>query len=262
VAHKIYPNYNHQKLESSVENRFQDQTLIRVREDLSSISFTPLLETNAINLTSFSQCLIVGFGLQESSLTKTGFLSGSLIPRHKETIHLENGIITVNGAYFVELLPGDSGGPLLCYNPKEKQWFDLGTASAHSWEHESLYAANANLSFSPWPLTQSQTRTFPSAVAEQKLLAKSPQYLRPYSTVKTIDGEAFYNGDLDLVMVSDIKEHSASAVIATIKVRSASINYLCLGSFLCYGDQREVIVQKTDLVESRYKYPDLFDPFL
>lgn len=261
LGHEVYPNYSNQNLESSIENRYQDQALIQVQEDLSAISFIALTQTSSIDLRSFSQCLITGFGLQEASRTKTGFLSGSIIPHHQDTIRLEDGVINVNGAYFVELLPGDSGGPLLCYNSKNQQWFDLGTASAHSWEHESIYAANANLSFSSWALTHKQTRVSSPAQSRADRLTRKPKYLRPYSVVKETTGEIFYNGDLDLIIVSDIEDYDDRLVKATISVMSASINFLCLDFFLCYGDQRRVIIDKADLIESRHTFPAPYDPF-
>ena len=260
VDHLVYPDYNQDLLESDILNRDQDQTLIKVFQDLSSISTIALTDTSSINLDSFSQCLIAGFGLQERSLTKTGFLSASLIPNHRELIKLDSGIITVNGAYLVELLPGDSGGPLLCF--KNGNWFDLGTASAHTWEHESIYSANANLDFSDWPLTTEQNEEA-SAVKSYALdESNKPKFLAPYSLVTTLEGVVLYNGDLDYVRISDITEYDENTVKAQIKVDSASINFLCLGQFLCYGDTFEVLIEKKYLRDTRNSYPLLFDPFL
>jgi V8-like Glu-specific endopeptidase len=259
-SHETYPSYDQQSLESAIENRFQDQALITVIEDLSSISFTALTNSSSLDLNSFSECLIAGFGLQEKSLNKTGYLSGSLIPDHAKRIKLSSGIINVKGAYLVELLPGDSGGQLLCY--RNSSWFDLGTASAHSWEHESIYAANSNLGFSSSPLFKEIQRIRKPTLQLNRVSAKKPRYLAPYSTVKTVDGEFLYNGDLDFVMISDVSPIDANFIKATLKVESASINFLCLGQFLCYGDVKEVIINKRDILDTRYRYPPLYDPFL
>ena len=256
---KRHPQYNHRILQREIENRFQDQALITTKEDLSDISFIPLTNSSSIKIENFEQCLIAGFGQQEISRSQTGFLSGSLIPGFKDKIELGHDIIKVHGAYLVELLPGDSGGPLLCY--QDHLWFDLGTASAHTWDYESIYSANANLDFDSSELTQVRRGHSTAAKAQESRIAQEPKYLRPYSKVQAEDGRSFFNGDLTFVELSIVDDSDPKYVKAKIQVGGASSNYLCSEPFLCYGDSKEVLVRKEDLLDKPHSFNSLYDPF-
>lgn len=257
---QTYPSYDHRLLQREEENRYQDQALINVKEDLAAISFIPLMSSTSIDLNEFTQCLMAGFGRQESSMTKTGFLNGALIPNINSRIFLDDGVIRIAGAYLVELLPGDSGGPLLCY--KKGQWFDLGTASAHTWEYESLYSANANLKAFNADFSVNPHNNGSPVNAFKTTSSAKRSFLRPYSTIKDSKNSVlYYNGDLTFVEVSNEFELNEDEIEAEIKVNSASQSFLCSSPFLCYGQNFRAIIKKVDLLDSPFRFPKPYDPF-
>lgn len=246
-----FPKYQHRTLMREEENRWQDHALIQLKKSapLPPLKMIKTLEEFEQQRKNFSQCLIAGFGIHEETQLGTGNLVGTIYSPNK--VELRDGLVVAKGSYLFELLPGDSGGPLLCYG--SGRWFDLGTASAHNWDHESLYAANfLNDSvidwFSQFDL-ESSIEIFQGPARNKKVERAQVEIgkrvkLKPYTIIKTENGD-FYNGDANASI--EIEFVLRNKVFGKITSNDMSKFYTCDPHFLCYGDQITGTVEILDL---------------
>jgi hypothetical protein len=244
---KRFDDYSHRTLMREEENRWQDHALITLSK---SVGLPPLkMVKNEENLKAllptFSQCLIAGFGLYEETSKGTGTLIGTIYSPKK--LEIRGGLVVAKGAYEFELLPGDSGGALLCYGPG--RWYDLGVASAHNWEHESLYAANfAVESFYEQYVEESLIEIFQNparkVVTSSEAVLGEVMVLKPYTIIRTNDG-LFFNGDAKAkIKISKIAGDEVTGEIESVDM---SRFYTCDPQFLCYGDKVTGTIKKRDL---------------
>lgn len=239
--------YDHRQVMREEENRWQDHALISLSKSVGLPPLKILMTKESLEetLPTFSQCLVAGYGLNEETSKGTGNLVGTVFSPEK--IEIRDGLVVAKGTYLFELLPGDSGGPLLCYG--NGRWYDLGVASAHNWEHESLYAANfAAGDFYLSRVEESLIEIFQNPVRE---ILKSSEptvgkkmILKPYSIITT-DSGFFFNGDAKAtISITDIVGEKVFGEIESVDM---SRFYTCDSQFLCYGDKVTGFIKKRDL---------------
>lgn len=153
-------------------------------------------------------------------------------------------------------MPGDSGGPLLCR--LGQTWYDLGTASAHNWDHDSLYAPNFAVSqwHDDFPLNKQQLNTFSKLKSPQvqsfEIKLGETYYLLPYSQIKAEEGP-FYNGDNTFTQITVTKIENKN-VFGTIESLGSSSFFICEDRYLCYGVSVEGRVLRSRLRPQRFLY--------
>ncbi len=244
--------YNHRLLQREETNRWFDQAIIHLEKEILLPTLELVKERARLEkiLPSFEACAIAGYGLSETHSAQTGHLKGVLVP--PQTLNIRDQLIYAEGQYLYELLPGDSGSGLICYS--QGKWFDLGTASAHDWDHNSLFAPNflaktlfnqfVLKSFSPSNSTGLRMETS----HQNSLSLEGELYLLPYSKIKTTGGIR-YNGDLEGLRVEILDILSQTEVLARIRVNQSSRFFLCEEEFLCYGTLTEGIISINDLTQ-------------
>jgi hypothetical protein len=253
---KVYPNYDHRLINREEFNRWQDHALIQLERSPKIPAFTLISTRERLEklLPKFSECLISGYGLNEGNLTRTGVLHGSRFSPSR--LKLKNQLIYLEGIYKVELMPGDSGGPLLCR--LGQTWYDLGTASAHNWDHDSLYAPNFAVSqwHDDFPLNKQQLNTFSKLKSPQvqsfEIKLGETYYLLPYSQIKAEEGP-FYNGDNTFTQITVTKIENKN-VFGTIESLGSSSFFICEDRYLCYGVSVEGRVLRSRLRPQRFLY--------
>lgn len=261
-----YPEFNHREILRDEYNRWQDHALIQTKQEIQSQPFTIVLDEELSNTVreKSSHCLISGFGLQEDASRGTGYLSGSLYPAR--LVKKQERMLFSHGRYLFELLPGDSGGPLLCHY--QNTWYDLGTASAHDWDHNSLYAPNSEVAhwYKKFPLNLKQLNKSPIPKSPPLPLPEvrigETYYLKTYSRFREKEtGDFFFNGDnrYTTIKVFRIK---GEQVFGQIVASGASQFYLCEPGYLCFNDQREVTLNLKDISGYEVTPPvSLYNPF-
>ena len=251
-----YENYDHQTLEEEFYHRGMDQALIQLNTSSKELPIKMLTSKREFNALKKSNpfCMLAGFGLQKEFMTRTGVLGASELDISK--LSFFKGILFYKGRYLNELMPGDSGGGLLCHDGKS--WIDLGSASAHTWEHESVYAPNwPKLSWMKKYLTlpkKTETGNKPIRKSESspKLKIGDKVYIKPFSQIQTAEGPK-YNGDLDALSLTITKIEKNHA-IGELEVNSSSIFYLCEDDFVCYGDTFQGSVPTHRLTHQKPRY--------
>lgn len=244
-----FPGYDHQLIRRE-ENRWVDHALIEVR-DAKTTPLELVQDQKRFNelKPQFEECLLSGYGLNENPSLGTGTLKG--VRFSPQTLEIRNNLIYAKGAYHYELLPGDSGGPLLCR--AQAKWYDLGTASAHDWSHNSLYAPNfkvqkwfKNFSFSS-PSMGNALPTRPIKKPTLPSIEIGKTYgLFPYSEIQTKQGSR-YNGDMKNLNVEIIETKGQSALVR-VKGTDSSRFFLCGEGLICYGEIIEGYVSLYDLI--------------
>lgn len=254
---KVFPSYDHRLLNREEFNRWRDHALIKLDSLPNIPAFAVVASKERFKELhkKFSVCLISGYGINEANPGATGFLHGSSFS--PQLLSNKDQLLYVEGDYRVELMPGDSGGPLLC---RFKQtWYDLGTASAHNWQHDSLYAPvfAAAEWFKLFPLNQFNLNQYRELEKEliklpPELVVGNAYYLLPYSEVKTDEG-SFFNGDNSFTKVTVIKIENEK-VYGTVESLGSSSFFMCEDDFLCYGKSIEGTVLKDRVLEKRYLF--------
>ncbi len=259
----IFPSFNSREIRRDESSRWFDHGMIEVVPNHSVDPIKTITLPSQFNetLKSLKVCMLSGFGLQENPQDGTGRLKA--IHFSPELLEYKNNLIYAKGAFQFELLPGDSGGPLLCHNGKH--WLDLGTASAHDWDHHSLYAPNfraknwisnylgnsptqnpgINNDFEVNGLRfESTIQMAPNGLIKPELYESYT--LKPYSKVK-IENQFKYNGDITGLKVLVIQVLSKDEVLGEIQVGGVSQFYLCSEQFMCYGETFTAKVKVSDL---------------
>jgi len=256
VSTKVFPKYDHRLINREEFNRWQDHALIQLETSPKIPAFTLISTRERLEklLPKFTECLVSGYGLNEGAPTKTGELHGSSFSPTR--LKLKNKLIYLEGVYKVELMPGDSGGPLLCR--LDQTWYDLGTASAHNWDHDSLYAPN--FAVSQWhdnfPINKYQLNTFPALLDPSfqsfEIKLGETYYLLPYSQIK-VEDEVFYNGDNTFTKFT-VTSLENDNVFGTVESLGSSSFFVCEDKFLCYGASMEGQVYRNRLSKERFIY--------
>ncbi len=248
VTVERFPKYNHQLIRDE-KNRWFDHAIVEVRE-AQTPPLIPIKDKARYQnlLGNFEECLLVGYGLNEKSY-KTGKIKG--VSFSPQTLFYEKNLIYAKGPYEYELLPGDSGSPLLCRI--EQIWYDLGTASAHDWDRNSLYAPNfrAQSWLDQIPLSQESDNgeaTKPKIPFElNEIKIGDTLKLKPYSRVLKTSGEIRFNGDLDNLQFQVLKINKNQA-FGKVIVNESSQFFLCDDQFMCFGEVLEGWVHFKDLM--------------
>lgn len=261
----LYPEFDLNFIKRDKYNRWQDHAVIETAGQFKTTPFKAITSNIVLNkvLKENPTCLIAGFGLQEMASWGTGHLSGSLY--QAKSINLENRILLSQGRYKFELLPGDSGGPLLCRF--QGAWYDLGTASAHDWDHNSVYAPNIEVS--PWLESFSIEKSaqhqaeLPQVNQTKVVIEESKTYfLKPYAEIiESASGDSFFNGDNRYTKIS-VEKVEGHKVFGTVESNGTSNFFLCEEQFLCYGQKVEGSVYSMDVFSEKV-LPDgkPFSPF-
>lgn len=245
----IFPEFDLNFIKRDKYNRWQDHALIETSSELETKPFKAITSRSLLNsvLKENPTCLISGFGLQENASWGTGHLSGSLY--QAERIHFENRIFLSQGRYNFELLPGDSGGPLLCHS--QNAWFDLGSASAHDWDHNSVYAPNIEvkewLESFPIEINANHRAPLPSIDQTKPTIEEGKTYfLKPYSkVVEEVSSTEFYNGDNRYTKIT-VESIEGDRVFGSIESYGTSNFFLCEEQFLCYA---QIITGSASLID-------------
>ncbi len=241
VKSERFPLYRHELIQREEFNRWQDHALIEVKNlDVKAFSVvTSEFEYHQLR-PLFEECLMAGFGFQEELSLKTGHLKG--VSFDPNFLSIQDGLLYAKGAYFFELMPGDSGGPLLCY--ADEQWYDLGVASAHDWDHQSIYAPNFKVSswYNQYNLNQDKTPSRRSSLSlsfqqiyrVDDIQIGKKYMLKAYSEFLSQEG-VHHNGDLNSLemLVTEVTDNGQ--VTGHVFVDQVSSFFMCFDSFLCYG---------------------------
>gem|GEM_PF-2372161 len=253
---KVFPSYDHLLLNREEFNRWRDHALLKLKTLPNIPAFVHVSSKERFHelQQKFSVCLISGYGINEANPGATGFLHGSSFS--PKILSLKNELLYVEGDYRVELMPGDSGGPLLCRF--EQTWYDLGTASAHNWQHDSLFAPNfaAKDWFNLFPTNQFHLNQYPELQKEFVIAAEltigHTYYLLPYSEVSSDEG-SFFNGDNSFTKIT-VTKIERERVYGIVESLGSSSFFMCEDDFLCYGKVVEGVVSKDRILEKRYLF--------
>lgn len=262
---EVYPEFDMNFIKRDKHHRWQDHAVILLEEDLNITPFKAVTKKSDFEniVKGNTTCLVAGFGLQEQTHFKMGKLSGTLYPSN--LINFTQRIFLSQGAYRFELLPGDSGGPLLCHS--NGFWYDLGTASAHDWDHNSVYAPNLEVStwLSNFNLEEQTLKKSGHPFLQEKPISIEvghSYYLKTYIEIKeAATGNSFYNGDNRHTTI-EVERIENGLIFGTIEAAGSSQFYLCEENFLCYGQNTFGAVLSVDIYgTSPMPHPQAYDPF-
>lgn len=261
----IYPEFDLNFIKRDKYNRWQDHALIETTNILQTKPFKAITSDRLLSdlINENPTCLIAGFGLQENATWGTGHLSGSLY--QAERILFENRILLSQGRYKFELLPGDSGGPLLCRY--QDAWYDLGSASAHDWDHNSVYAPNIEVKdwLESFPIEKSANHKAPLPSIDQTnplVEVGKTYFLKPYSEVTEVASETkLFNGDNRYTKIT-IETIDGDRAFGSIESYGTSNFFLCEDQFLCYAQIINGFVSLKDIAgESIFSQGRPYSPF-
>ncbi len=265
AASQIYPEFDHEFIKRDKHNRWQDQAMITLKENLKVTPFKAVIDQSEYLklLSTGAKCLIAGFGLQEQAILGTGFLSGSLYEGN--LIDHQEKVLLARGRHLFELLPGDSGGPLLCY--QDGLWYDLGSASAHDWDHSSVYAPNFEVRkwLSQFPIAIEAKHFAPLPQSKEKKITievGKTYYLKRYSQISELEtNDSFFNGDNRYTTI-EVDKVDGETVYGKVSSFGSSQFYLCEENFLCYGQSLLAKISINDISGQKISALDrLYDPF-
>ena len=254
IGHK---KFNHKKIKRNLYERRYDHAFLSLDKPSKSSIPKTFVNKEEIHelLAQKRECAFFGVGLNPW-YQGTGRMHG--VKTSSSKVSIENGLIIINDPFSAVTMIGDSGASFFCKD--EREWINIGTVSAHSWENETIVASNDitkedhALRFNSLGI-RSKLNELESDNLQEIEVAKTYRVL-PFSEYH--DGDIVLNtGDRQRARI-EITSIDGNYVTGKLDHYGPADYYLCGDGISCEETLINIRIHKSNLT-SNYQRPEFID---